>query len=132
MACRDDIAARPSCEIADHGGLDVDAGLHEEMVAWPQCRCTGFAPPRVLAGGDKSTQTQDIKTAIALAENLQEYLNMAKAKTVAYDVTKQLRTPEEMAAYLDAWLEEAPDDTAGIARALGDVARARNNPGGAR
>jgi probable addiction module antidote protein len=30
-----------------------------------------------------------------------------------------------MAAYLDAWFEEAPDDAAGIARALGDVARAR-------
>lgn len=30
-----------------------------------------------------------------------------------------------MAAYLDAWLDEAPDDAAGIARALGDVARAR-------
>jgi DNA-binding phage protein len=46
-----------------------------------------------------------------------------KAKT--YDVAEQLRTPEEMAAYLDAWLQEAPDDTAGIARALGDIARAR-------
>jgi probable addiction module antidote protein len=30
-----------------------------------------------------------------------------------------------MAAYLDAWLEEAPEDIAGIARALGDIARAR-------
>lgn len=30
-----------------------------------------------------------------------------------------------MAAYLDAWLAEAPDDAAGIARALGDIARAR-------
>ena len=29
------------------------------------------------------------------------------------------------AAYLDAWLEEAPDDAAGIARALGDIARAK-------
>jgi len=29
-----------------------------------------------------------------------------------------------MAAYLEAWLVEAPDDTAGIARALGDIARA--------
>ena len=48
-----------------------------------------------------------------------------KTKTVAYDVAEQLRTPEEMAAYLDAWLEEAPDDAAGIARALGDIARAR-------
>jgi probable addiction module antidote protein len=46
-------------------------------------------------------------------------------KTVPYDVAEQLRTPEEMAAYLDAWLEEAPDDAAGIARALGDIARAK-------
>lgn len=46
-------------------------------------------------------------------------------KTVSYDVAEQLRTPEEMAAYLDAWLEEAPDDAAGIARALGDIARAK-------
>lgn len=30
-----------------------------------------------------------------------------------------------MAAYLDAWLEEAPEDAAGIARALGDIARAK-------
>ncbi len=50
---------------------------------------------------------------------------VAKTKTVPYDVAEQLRTPEEMAAYLDAWLEEAPDDAAGIARALGDIARAR-------
>jgi probable addiction module antidote protein len=49
----------------------------------------------------------------------------AKTKTVPYDVAEQLRTPEEMAAYLDAWFEEAPDDAAGIARALGDIARAR-------
>ncbi len=48
-----------------------------------------------------------------------------KTKTLPYDVAEQLRTPEEMAAYLDAWLEEAPDDAAGIARALGDIARAR-------
>ena len=49
----------------------------------------------------------------------------ARTKTLPYDVAAQLRTPEEMAAYLDAWLEEAPDDAAGIARALGDIARAR-------
>jgi len=48
-----------------------------------------------------------------------------KTKTVPYDVADQLRTPDEMAAYLDAWLAEAPDDTAGIARALGDIARAK-------
>jgi probable addiction module antidote protein len=50
---------------------------------------------------------------------------VAKTKTLAYDVAEQLRTPEEMAAYLDAWLVEAPDDAAGIARALGDIARAK-------
>jgi len=48
-----------------------------------------------------------------------------KTKTLAYDVAEQLRTPEEMAAYLDAWFVEAPDDSAGIARALGDIARAK-------
>ena len=44
-------------------------------------------------------------------------------RTVPYDVAEQLRTPEERAAYLDAWLAEAPEDAAGIARALGDIAR---------
>ena len=48
-----------------------------------------------------------------------------KTKVTAYDVSEHLRTPEEMAAYLDAWLEEAPEDAAGIARALGDIARAK-------
>jgi probable addiction module antidote protein len=46
-------------------------------------------------------------------------------RTVDYDVAEQLRTPTEMAAYLDAWLTEAPDDIAGIARAIGDIARAK-------
>jgi probable addiction module antidote protein len=46
-------------------------------------------------------------------------------KTSVYDVAEHLRTPEEMAAYLDAWLDEAPDDISGIARALGDIARAK-------
>ena len=48
-----------------------------------------------------------------------------KTKTLPYGVAEQLRTPAEMAAYLDAWLEEAPDDTAAIARALGNIARAK-------
>src|SRR5437870_7826552 len=48
-----------------------------------------------------------------------------RTKTIPYDVAEQLRTPDEMAAYLDAWLAEAPDDAAGIARALGDIARAK-------
>ncbi len=48
-----------------------------------------------------------------------------KTKLLNYDVAEQLRTPEEMAAYLDAWLSDAPDDLPGIARALGDIARAK-------
>lgn len=48
-----------------------------------------------------------------------------KTKTTPYDVAEHLRTPKEMAAYLDAWLEEAPEDAGGIARALGDIARAK-------
>jgi probable addiction module antidote protein len=49
----------------------------------------------------------------------------SKVKVTTYDVAEHLRTPEEMAAYLDAWFEEAPDDVSGIARALGDIARAK-------
>lgn len=48
-----------------------------------------------------------------------------KTKTTPYDVAEHLRTPEEMAAYLDAAIEEAGDDAAFVARALGDVARAK-------
>lgn len=43
-------------------------------------------------------------------------------------MAEHLRTPDEMAADLDAWLEEAPEDVAGIARALGEPARAMGMP----
>ncbi len=48
-----------------------------------------------------------------------------RTKTLPYDVAEQLRTPEEMAAYLEACIEEANGDAAFIAKALGDIARAR-------
>ncbi len=50
---------------------------------------------------------------------------MAKTITTRYDVAEHLRTPEEMAAYLEASLEEANGDAAFIAKALGDIARAK-------
>ena len=50
---------------------------------------------------------------------------MAKTKTTRYDVAEHLRTPEEMAAYLEACMEEADGDSAFIAKALGDIARAK-------
>jgi len=46
-------------------------------------------------------------------------------KTTRYDVAEYLRTPEEMAAYLEASIEEAQGDAAFIAKALGDIARAK-------
>jgi probable addiction module antidote protein len=49
----------------------------------------------------------------------------SRTKTTSYDVAEHLRTPEEIAAYFDACLDEAPDDAAGITRALGDIARAK-------
>src|SRR5258705_12946849 len=60
-----------------------------------------------------------------MAKTTEKSTTKARTKTIPYDVAEQLRTPEEMAAYLDAWFEEAPDDATGIARALGDIARAR-------
>ena len=45
--------------------------------------------------------------------------------TSAYDVSDYLRTPEDMAAYLEACIEEADGDAAFIAKALGDIARAQ-------
>ena len=46
-------------------------------------------------------------------------------KTLPYDVAETLRTPDEMAAYLEACIEEADGDAAFISKALGDIARAQ-------
>jgi probable addiction module antidote protein len=50
---------------------------------------------------------------------------MSKTVTTRYDIAEHLRTPEEMAAYLEACLEAADGDAAFIAKALGDIARAK-------
>ncbi|NRO98309.1 putative addiction module antidote protein [Paraburkholderia sp. NMBU_R16] len=49
---------------------------------------------------------------------------MSAAKFSRYDTVDYLKTEEEIAAYLDAVIEDG--DPALIAAALGDVARARN------
>jgi len=46
-------------------------------------------------------------------------------KLLDYDVADHLRTPEEMAAYLQAAIEESDGDASFIAMALGDIARAK-------
>ena len=50
---------------------------------------------------------------------------MTKTKTTRYDVAEHLRTLEEMAAYLEACIEEADGDAAFIVKALSDIARAK-------
>lgn len=50
---------------------------------------------------------------------------MERTRTTRYDVAEHLRTQEEMAAYLEACMEEANGDAAFIAKALGDIARAK-------
>lgn len=50
---------------------------------------------------------------------------MKKTLTQRYDVAEHLRSPEEMAAYLEACLEEVDGDAAFIAKALGEIARAK-------
>lgn len=52
-------------------------------------------------------------------------MTKSKTSTTRYDVAEHLRTQEEMAAYLEACLEEANGDASFIAKALGDIARAK-------
>ena len=50
---------------------------------------------------------------------------MPKTRTRPYDVAEHLRTTEEMAAYLEACLADPEADAPFIAKALGDIARAK-------
>ena len=50
---------------------------------------------------------------------------MAITKLHRWDSSEHLKTDEDIANYLDACLEEAGDDPAFIAKALGNIARAR-------
>ena len=50
---------------------------------------------------------------------------MTKTITQPYDVAEHLRTPGEMALYLDACIVESDGDSSFIAKALGDIARAK-------
>ena len=49
---------------------------------------------------------------------------MERTITTRYDVAEHLRTTEEMAAYLDACIDESDGDATFVAKALGDIARA--------
>jgi probable addiction module antidote protein len=50
---------------------------------------------------------------------------MGKIKLRKWDSAEYLKTDEDMVLYLEACLEEAGDDAAFIAKALGTIARAK-------
>jgi probable addiction module antidote protein len=50
---------------------------------------------------------------------------MGTLKLTQWDSAKYLQTEEDISAYFAACLEEAPDDAAFLAKALGNIARAR-------
>ena len=50
---------------------------------------------------------------------------MTTLKLRKWDSAEHLKTDEDMAAYLEACLHEAGDDAAFIAKALGNIARAK-------
>ena len=50
---------------------------------------------------------------------------MTTLKLRKWDSAEHLKTNQDMAAYLEACLEEAGDDAAFIAKALGNIARAK-------
>ena len=50
---------------------------------------------------------------------------MAKEMFSRYDAAEYLKTPEEMAMYLEICIEEANGDSRLIIKALGDIARAK-------
>jgi probable addiction module antidote protein/putative addiction module killer protein len=72
----------------------------------------------LLAGGDKHTQDRAGTRARTIGETV-----MAKIQTLPWDAAEHLETEEDMAAYLEAALEEG--DPALVAAALGDIARAK-------
>jgi len=50
---------------------------------------------------------------------------MPKVTVSRFDVAEHLRTPEEMAAYLEIVIEESNGDSTAVTKALGDIARAK-------
>ena len=50
---------------------------------------------------------------------------MTQTTTAPNEVAEFLETPEEMAAYLEACIEESEGDAAFISKAFGDIARAK-------
>jgi hypothetical protein len=82
---------------------------------------------RLVYGKARNFPKKTMPKSTAAAKNSAK--KAGSTKTMPYDVAAQLRTPEEMAAYLDAWLGEASDDAAGIARARRHCSREGHGAG---
>ncbi len=112
-----------------HGGLKPAATItpslyDEQAVSRPKPREHAFGKlPQIPL--QTLTCTADSLSPLTRCSLLATLQSMAKTATTRYDVAEHLRTPEEMAAYLEACLEEADGDAAFIAKALGDIARAK-------
>jgi len=76
----------------------------------------------LLCGGDKRTQERDIARALAMAASFRGMMVMA-LKTRRWDAAEHLKTKEDIAAYLDAVLEDGDPDL--LKAALGDIARTK-------
>jgi probable addiction module antidote protein len=74
----------------------------------------------LLCGGDKRSQERDIARAGIGARGLGDAMTR---KTTRWDAADTLETKEDIAAYLDAVLEDGDPDL--LKAALGDIARAK-------
>ena len=79
----------------------------------------------LLCGGDKSTQPKTLKRRRNWPRS-GRIVHMNDDIFSRYDASDYLKSEADIAAYLDAVMEEGGDDPAFVAMALGDVARARN------
>lgn len=78
----------------------------------------------LLAGGDKRSQARDIERALRLANDLwEEPMARRKVRTTRYDNAALLRTQRDIAAYLEAAMDDG--DPRVITAALGNIARAK-------
>ena len=77
----------------------------------------------LLAGGDKRTQERESPGICTDVIEAVMKKKIAKIKTRRWDAAEHLTTEDDMAAYLEAALEDG--DPALVAAALGDIARAK-------
>ncbi len=83
----------------------------------------GEAVVILLVGGDKNSEENDRIQAKDLAPNF-EKSPMSKTTTTFWDPAARLTTPDKIAAYLEAALQDGDPQLVGSA--LGDIARAKD------